>query len=120
MRPPSRPPESERDVLGGEPARPREPRPSIGTALKISVINGDLLFVRQPLLIGHYVSLRLTGTEGVVDKLLDSAMSKSLAAGCIPTSWARIRYSSMPRESRRSDAIAAPAGGDRRRSRSRR
>ncbi|HEY2815736.1 MAG TPA: CHAT domain-containing protein [Casimicrobiaceae bacterium] len=84
MRPPSRPPESERDVLGREPVQPREPRTSIGTALKISVINGDLMFVRQPLLIGHYVSLRLTGTEGVVDRLLDGVMSKSLAAGLYP------------------------------------
>jgi len=84
MRPPSRPPDSERAVLGREQPLPHEAPASIGTAVKVSVINGDLMFVRQPLLIGHYVSLRLTGTEGVVDKLLGGVMSRSLAAGLYP------------------------------------
>ncbi|TMG79424.1 MAG: hypothetical protein E6H78_20330, partial [Betaproteobacteria bacterium] len=84
VRPPSQPPDSEREVLGREDARPGGARSSIGTALKISVVNGDLMFVRQPLMLGHYVSLRLTGTEGVVNKLLDGVMSKSLAAGLYP------------------------------------
>jgi len=80
----SRPPESEGDVLEREPAQPGAARSPVGTALKISVINGDLMFVRQPLLLGHYISLRLTGTEGVLDKLLKGVMTKSLAAGLYP------------------------------------
>ena len=52
--------------------------------LEISVINGDLLFVPQPLMLGHYTSLRLTGTERVVDTLLGGAMSASLGAGVYP------------------------------------
>ena len=52
--------------------------------LEISVINGDLLFVPQPLMLGHYASLRLTGTERVVDTLLGGAMSASLGAGVYP------------------------------------
>ncbi len=48
------------------------------------MINGDLLFVRQPLMLGHYASLRLTGTERVVDRLLGGEMSASLGAGLYP------------------------------------
>src|SRR4029453_13414491 len=83
-RQPSVPPESARDLTvpgtkqtGARPAAP-------GTALKISVINGDLMFVRQPLLVGHYISTRLTGTENVVDKVLGGAMSMALGAGLYP------------------------------------
>ena len=42
------------------------------------------MFVRQPLMLGHYTSMRLTGTERVVDKLLGGAMSASLGAGLYP------------------------------------
>ncbi len=62
-----------------------------GAVLAISVLNGDLLFVPQPLLLGHYASLRLTGTERVVDTLLGGAMSASLDAG---------KYPNAPGESR--------------------
>ena len=55
-----------------------------GAALKISVINGDLSFIRQPLLIGHYRSLRLSGTEYVVNKLVGGAMENSLKVGLYP------------------------------------
>jgi len=57
---------------------------SSGTALRISVINGDLMFVRQPLLLGHYTSTRLTGTERVVDKLLGGALNMALGTGLYP------------------------------------
>lgn len=57
---------------------------SLRGPLAIGVVNGDLLFVREPLLVGHYVSLRLTGTEEVVDPLLRGALSASLAAGAYP------------------------------------
>ncbi len=48
------------------------------------MLNADLKFVRQPLLLGHYRSLKLTGTEAVVDTLVESAMSRSLDAGLYP------------------------------------
>jgi tetratricopeptide (TPR) repeat protein len=67
---------------GSRPSAVRFAAPD--TALKISVINGDLMFVRQPLLLGHYTSTRLTGTENVVDKLLGGAMSNALGAGLYP------------------------------------
>ncbi|HKX43917.1 MAG TPA: CHAT domain-containing protein, partial [Burkholderiaceae bacterium] len=55
-----------------------------GAALRVGVLNGDLKFIRQPLLIGHYRALLLTGTEDVVDGLVAQAMSRSLATGLYP------------------------------------
>jgi tetratricopeptide (TPR) repeat protein len=55
-----------------------------GRALHVSVLNADLKFVHQPLVVGHYRSLTLTGTEAVVDRLVSRAMSRSLAAGLYP------------------------------------
>ena len=81
----SRPPSSEADVLG--PARVgQEPRRAggKGTALRVSVQNGDLRFINQPLLVGHYRSMVLTGTEWIVDELVGNAMSRSLGAGLYP------------------------------------
>ncbi len=79
------PPSSEGDVfaLGHEPAARAQARIA-GAALRVAVLNGDLKFVRQPLLVGHYRSLVLTGTERVVDRLVDSAMSRSLDVGLYP------------------------------------
>ncbi|MEP7281738.1 MAG: CHAT domain-containing protein, partial [Rubrivivax sp.] len=55
-----------------------------GTALRVTVLNGDLKFVAHALLLGHYRASRLTGTEGVVDRMLDGLMSASLDAGLYP------------------------------------
>ena len=54
--------------------------------LRVSVHNGNLKFISQTLMVGHYVSSRLTGTEGVVDRFIGGAMSASLAAGLYPES----------------------------------
>jgi hypothetical protein len=64
-----------------------EPLPSaalLGAALRVTVINGDLSFMRQPLLLGHYRALRLTGTERVVNQLIGGAMDASLKVGLYP------------------------------------
>ena len=86
-RQPSLPPSTPADVLGvaaqgsgGDAARSA----ATSRALHVSVLNGDLKFVHQPLVVGHYRSLALTGTEGVVDRLVGQAMSRSLAAGLYP------------------------------------
>ena len=81
----SRPPSSQADVLGLARAG-ADDRGARGksAALRVSVYNGDVKFVSQPLLVGHYRSLALTGSEWVVDGLVDHAMSKSLAAGLYP------------------------------------
>jgi pimeloyl-ACP methyl ester carboxylesterase len=52
--------------------------------LAIKVRNGNLKFVRQALLIGHYTSSTLTGTEAVVDKLIGGTLADALAMGCYP------------------------------------
>ena len=82
----SQPPSSEIDVFGlGRVAGCDAGRAAVkGTALRVSVFSGDLKFVRQPLLVGHYRSLKLTGTEAVVDALVDKSMNRSLAAGLYP------------------------------------
>ena len=78
------PPESARDLVApGSKVAAAGSAPS-GAALQISVINGDLMFVRQPLLLGHYTSTRLTGTEHVVDRLLGGVMTMALGAGLYP------------------------------------
>lgn len=53
-------------------------------ALEVTVVNGDLTFVRQPLLVGHYRSTSLTGTEQVVDRMLGGTMQAALDAGLYP------------------------------------
>ena len=85
---------SERFVQTAKPVA-TEARP-VRAVLEISVINGDLLFVPQPLMLRHYGSLRLTGTERVVDTLLGGAMSASLGAGVYRTFLASTGYSSTP------------------------
>ena len=82
----SQPPSSAADVLGlgrgraGDGTRARAP----STALSVSVYNGDLKFVRQALLVGHYRSITLTGAEAVVDALVGRGMSRALDAGLYP------------------------------------
>lgn len=56
-----------------------------GAALRVTVANGNLMFVGAPLMIGHYRSTRLWGTERVMDALVGEAMSASLATGNYPS-----------------------------------
>ena len=65
----------------GEPLAAPPPR---SAALRISVQNGNLKFVSNTLMLGHYGALALTGTEWVVDQFIGGAMSASLAAGLYP------------------------------------
>ncbi len=53
-------------------------------ALRIVVTNGDLTYVAEPLLIGHYRSSKLTGAEAVMDRAIGEAMSASLERGLYP------------------------------------
>jgi CHAT domain-containing protein len=52
--------------------------------LRINVTNGDLTFESEPLLVGHYHALQLTGTEKVMDRLIGGAMTESLEMGVYP------------------------------------
>src|SRR5262245_23643573 len=68
------------------PEGDKEPIISVAPSppLRITVINGDLSFSRQPLLIGHYRSLRFTGTEKVMDDLIGGTMMTALSLGLYP------------------------------------
>ncbi|MEO5742173.1 MAG: CHAT domain-containing protein, partial [Vicinamibacterales bacterium] len=54
------------------------------TPLCITVTNGDLTYIAEPLLIGHYRSSKLTGAEAVMDRAIGAAMSASLERGLYP------------------------------------
>ena len=75
------PPASPSDLMDAGAARER---PANAQALAVRVVNGDLQFVPEPLVVGHYRSLQLTGSEKMVDKLVDGAMARSLAVGLYP------------------------------------
>ena len=64
--------------VGGDQAAPEAPAMA-APGLTVSVVNGNLAFVRAPLLLGHYKSLALTGTERVVDELIGKTMSTALS-----------------------------------------
>jgi hypothetical protein len=53
-------------------------------ALRITIVNGDLTYIPEPLLIGHYRTSRLTGAEAVMDRAIGYAMSASLRRGLYP------------------------------------
>jgi pimeloyl-ACP methyl ester carboxylesterase len=82
----SQPPSSAADVLGlgREDDKAAHRARSKTAALSVSVLNGDLQFVRQPLLVGHYRSMKLTGAEAIVDRLVDNGLSRALRAGLYP------------------------------------
>ncbi len=77
------PPSVMNEVFAAEPERDRaavEP----GMRLSVRVLNANLKFVREPLLVGHYESLKLTGTEWVIDDLIGNTMSEALRCGAYP------------------------------------
>lgn len=53
--------------------------------LEVTVLNADLRFTGQALLVGHYRSTTLTGAEAAIDVLLDQRMSRALNAGLYPS-----------------------------------
>ncbi|MFY9511672.1 MAG: hypothetical protein WAQ05_11945, partial [Rubrivivax sp.] len=77
------PAETQASIFDNDSGDPHDSS-AAGSALRVTVLNSHLAFVAQPLLLGHYRSLALTGTERVVDHLLGGAMSASLAAGLYP------------------------------------
>src|SRR6185312_12670366 len=59
------PPRVERQALESAPLAPAIEVSAGRPALRVTVLNGDLTYLQQPLIIGHYRSMRLTGTEAV-------------------------------------------------------
>ena len=78
------PPRTQDQALAVSAVGETDDVPAIGPPLRISVYNGDLTFIRQPLMLGHYRSLRLTGTENVMNRRIGNAMEQSLHLGTYP------------------------------------
>lgn len=74
---PAEPPSSERQLY----ALAEDERQ---TALRVTVVNGDLRLVRLPLLMGHYRAGRLTNSEAEVDRQIGGSMSAALGLGLYP------------------------------------
>jgi hypothetical protein len=83
-RPAATPAETTRSVFELHTAGPDAPAGPRGAPLQVTVVNGNLAFVRQPLLVGHYRAMMLTGTEKVIDRLVGGAMQAALDAGLYP------------------------------------
>lgn len=65
-------------------AEPGEARSRKGPALEIQVVNGNLKFISQPILVGHYSASVLTGTEHALDQLVGGTLTATLKMGCYP------------------------------------
>jgi hypothetical protein len=78
------PPREEQQALETESSREPTDVPTAGPPLRVTVHNGDLTFIPHPLLLGHYRSMRLTGTEYVMDRWIGHAMEQSLHVGTYP------------------------------------
>jgi tetratricopeptide (TPR) repeat protein len=78
------PPQREIDVLTSAATAPVQRVISPAAALRIAVVNGDLTYISEPLLIGHYRASRLTGTEAVMNRAVGGAMNASLQHGLYP------------------------------------
>src|SRR4029079_12056097 len=72
------PPQSEHEILEPSAAPVASVAAPATAALQISVVNGDLTYTPEPLLIGHYQSSRLSGAEKVMDGAIGGQMSAAL------------------------------------------
>ena len=85
LRPSALPAPMERQVLAASAGVPAGPADSSNDPpLKVTVLNGNLSFVRGTLMVGHSRALQLTGTESVVNKLVSGAMQDALDSGLYP------------------------------------
>lgn len=104
----SMPPSSEAEVMGR--AADGQRLHAGVAALGASVLHGDLRFVRQPLMVGHYRSMKLTGTESIIDPLVGMSMSRSLSAGLYPDATGSHQiFDNQRRDPRNPLAMARPA-----------
>ncbi|MCP2004629.1 UNVERIFIED_ORG: CHAT domain-containing protein/pimeloyl-ACP methyl ester carboxylesterase [Buttiauxella agrestis ATCC 33320] len=54
--------------------------------LPVTVINSNLKFTRDPLIVGHYSSVALTGSERVVDEMVGGLLNDALKMSLYPSS----------------------------------
>ena len=55
-----------------------------GPALRVTVVNGNLAFVRHPLLVGHYTSSQLSGAALAVNGMVGGVLADALEVGRYP------------------------------------
>lgn len=85
MRQVARPAQSQRSVFGSaDEALPAPGAATATAALQLQILNGNLCFVAEPLLVGHYRASSLTGTEAVIDRMVGGTLQAALAAGLYP------------------------------------
>jgi tetratricopeptide (TPR) repeat protein len=77
------PPQRQTEVLATGNA-PAVVTSASSAALRVTVVNGDLTYIAEPLLIGHYRSWQLTGAEAAMDRAIGKVMSASLRRGHYP------------------------------------
>jgi tetratricopeptide (TPR) repeat protein len=77
--------ETEKGVRSDMPAAGGRRKVGKQPPLRITVTNGDLTYIAEPLLMGHYRSAKLSGAEAVMDRAIGEAMSASLERGLYPT-----------------------------------
>lgn len=81
----ARPASSEDAVFSVAEAPLSAPTSGSGSpAVLVRVLNGNLSFVAEPMIVGHYRSHELTGTEAVLNRLLGGSMADALGAGLYP------------------------------------
>jgi tetratricopeptide (TPR) repeat protein len=87
-------------------------------ALRVTIINGDLSFVPTAMILGHYRSSILTGTEHVMDDLVGCVMQASLDKGQYPDApgshqvFVNTRPSTDPRHLPRPQAVVVVGLGE--------
>ncbi|MDP2004266.1 MAG: CHAT domain-containing protein, partial [Rubrivivax sp.] len=86
MRKAARPAQSQLSVFGSGEVSEAALATAAGATgvLQLQVLNGNLSFVAEPLLVGHYRASELTGTEAVVDGLVGGTLAAALGAGLYP------------------------------------
>ena len=82
------------------------------TALAVRVVNGNLAYIDEPLFIGHYASMALSGAEAVVDAQIGGTMARALAlqAGHYPEALGtHLAFENLQHDPQRPDAPPKPA-----------
>ena len=68
----------------GKNIRGKEDAKSAMPPLHVSVVHGNLCFVRSPLAVGHYQGDTIVSAEAVLDELLDHRLSRRQQSGVYP------------------------------------
>jgi len=78
------PPQGTQELFALTNRTPETLRSASEMALRVTVVNGNLMFAQAPLMLGHYRCATLTGSEGALDKRIGGAMSAALGMGQYP------------------------------------